>query len=41
VVLRGDRRQRVGLVAMALEIAFGDAAEDPGEARRISPSSFR
>jgi hypothetical protein len=33
VVLRRDRRQGVGLVAVALEIALGDAAEDAGEAR--------
>ena len=31
VVLGGDRRQRVRLVAVALEIALGDAAEDAGE----------
>ena len=31
VVLRRDRRQRVGLVAVALEIALGDAPEHAGE----------
>ena len=34
VVLRRDRRQRVGLVAVALEIALGDAAEHAGEPGR-------
>ena len=32
VVLGGDARQRVGLVAVALEIGLGDVAEDAGEA---------
>jgi len=32
VVLRGDPRQRIGLVAVALEIFLGDLAEDAGEA---------
>jgi hypothetical protein len=34
VVLGGDRRQAVGLVAVFLEVAVGDLAEDTGEARR-------
>ena len=34
VVLRGDPRQRVGLVAVALEIAAGDLAEDAGKPPR-------
>ena len=31
VVLCGDGGQRVGLVAITLEVALGDLAEDPGE----------
>ena len=34
VVLGGDHRERVGLVAVALEIEARDLAEDAGEARR-------
>ncbi len=37
VVLGGDLRQRVRLVAVTLEIGGGDLAEDAGEARRRVP----
>jgi hypothetical protein len=32
VILGGDHRQRIGLVAVFLKIAPGDLAEDPGKA---------
>src|SRR5262249_41168586 len=32
VVLRSDQRQRIGLVAVFLEVRVGDLAEDAGEA---------
>jgi len=41
VVLRGDPRQRIGLVAVALEIFLGDLAEDAGEAALDLVSSLR
>jgi hypothetical protein len=34
VVLRGDARHGLGIVAIALEIELGDAPEDAGEAAR-------
>jgi hypothetical protein len=36
VVLGGDGRQRIRLVAEALEVAAGDAAEDAGKTRRVA-----